>query len=57
MAFSIRELSKRLSRFKLKMKVKNVFLLTKLHDEELILKTREVADWLLSQDGDKSYTV
>lgn len=57
MAFSIRELSKRLSRFKLKLKVKTVFLLTKAHDEELIGLTNEVADWLLSHEGDNAYTV
>ncbi len=57
MAFSIRELSKRLGRFKLKMKVQNVFLLTKVHDETLIGKTREVAHWLLSQNGDIAHTV
>jgi len=57
MAFSIRELSKRLSRFKLKLKVKHVFLLTKAHDEELIGLTRKVADWLLGHQGDEAYTV
>jgi len=57
MAFSIRELSKRLSRFKLKLNVKNVFLLTKAHDEELVGLTREVADWLLSRDDAEAHTV
>jgi len=57
MAFSIRELSKRLGRFKLKIRVRNVFLLTKAHDETLIGKTREVAHWLLSQKGDIAHTV
>lgn len=57
MAFSIRELSRRLGRFKLKLKVRNVFLLTKAHDESLIGLTREVADWLLSNDRESQYTV
>lgn len=57
MAFSIREISKRLSRFQLKLKVKNIFLLTKAHDEELVGLTRAVADWLLSRNGDEAYTV
>ena len=57
MAFSIRELSKRLGRFKLKLKVNNVFLLTKAHDSTLIKNTREVAEWLLSDESGGPYTV
>ena len=57
MAFSIRELSKRLGRFKLKLNVKNVFLLTKAHDPTLMKYTREVAEWLLSPDSGGPYTV
>ncbi|KAB8343167.1 hypothetical protein FH972_022757 [Carpinus fangiana] len=57
MAFSMRELSRRLGRFKLKLKVRNVFLLTKAHDPTLIVKTREVADWLLSDKCAGPYTV
>lgn len=49
MAFGLRELSKRLSHFRLKLKVHNIFLLTKAHDETLIGYTRDVAEWLLSK--------
>lgn len=58
MAFSIRELSKRLGSYRLQMKIRNVFLLTKAHDESLIGLTREVAQWLLrSQESGGDYTV
>jgi len=57
MAFGIRELSKRLSHFKLKLKVKNIFLLTKANDKTLIKYTREVAEWLFSKDSGGPYTV
>jgi len=57
MAFGIRELSKRLSHFQLKLKVKNVFLLTKAHDQSLIGLTRTVAEWLLSEECGGQYTV
>ncbi|KXT08976.1 hypothetical protein AC579_4029 [Pseudocercospora musae] len=59
MAFNIRELSKKLGRIKLLVKVRNVFLLTKAHDQKLIELTRDVTEWLLKQqnsDG-KSYVV
>lgn len=55
MAFSIRELSRRLGRFKLKLKVRNVLLLTKLHDESLVALTKDMANWLLERD--ENYTV
>jgi NAD+ kinase len=57
MAWGVRELSKRLGSIRLKMRVKNVFLLTKAHDETLIDNTREVASWLLSPERDVRYTV
>lgn len=57
MAWGVRELSKRLGGIRLKLKVKTVFLLTKAHDEELIWKTREVAEWLLSKERDVPYIV
>lgn len=47
MAFGIRELSSRLGRIRLRLKVRNVFLLTKAHDVQLIEKSREMAQWLL----------
>ncbi|TAQ90610.1 hypothetical protein B7494_g1075 [Chlorociboria aeruginascens] len=57
MAWGVRELSKRLGGIRLKLKVKTVFLLTKAHDEGLIINTREVAKWLLSPDREVKYTV
>ncbi|PIA99485.1 putative kinase [Cercospora beticola] len=59
MAFGIRELSKKLGRVRLLLKVRNVFLLTKAHDQKLIKFTRDVSEWLLKQkNGDgKQYTV
>ncbi|KAL3423372.1 ATP-NAD kinase [Phlyctema vagabunda] len=57
MAWGVRELSKRLGKIRLKLKVRTVFLLTKAHDETLIGNTREVAKWLLSPDRDVRYTV
>lgn len=59
MAFGIRELSKKLGRVRLMLKVRNVFLLTKAHDQKLIEYTRHVAQWLLKQkDAEgKQYTV
>ncbi|KAF2863230.1 putative NAD+ kinase [Piedraia hortae CBS 480.64] len=59
MAYGIRELAKRLSNLRFQLKVRNVFLLTKLHDRHLIVKTREICEWLLEQrqeDGTQ-YTV
>ncbi|KAI5367791.1 Putative NAD kinase [Septoria linicola] len=59
MAFGIRELSKKLGRVRLMLKVRNVFLLTKAHDQKLIKFTRDVSAWLLKQknsDG-QQYTV
>lgn len=56
MAFSIRELSSRLGRFKLKLNVRNVFLLTKAYDQSLVKLTRDMAEWLLD-NKEGSYTV
>lgn len=52
MAFGIRELSKRLGRVRLLLKVRNVFLLTKAHDQKLIKFTRDVSEWLLKQQNE-----
>lgn len=49
MAVGIRELSKKLGHIRLKLKVRNVFLLTKAHDQTLVAKTRDIAEWLLQQ--------
>ncbi|OBT77374.1 hypothetical protein VF21_04259 [Pseudogymnoascus sp. 05NY08] len=57
MAWGVRELSKRLGSVNLKLKVKNVFILTKAHDESLVGNTREVAKWLLSKDREVEYVV
>lgn len=57
MAWGVRELSKRLTSIRLKLKVKTVFLLTKAHDEAVIGNTREVARWLLRPEREVKYTV
>ncbi|KAI0122948.1 NAD(H) kinase [Xylariales sp. AK1849] len=57
MAWGVRELSRRLGQVRLKFKVKSVFILTKVYDQELLPKTREVTKWLLSKDRDVRYTV
>ena len=59
MAVGIREMSKKLGHIRLKLRVRNVFLLTKAHDQTLIAKTRDMAEWLLrhkNPDGEH-YTV
>lgn len=53
MAFGIRELSKKLGHIRLNLKVKNVFLLTKAHDEQLIEYTRDMAGWLLNNKNNE----
>lgn len=50
MAFSIRELSKKLAQIRLKLRVRNIFVLAKAHDETLIKHTREMTNWLLTKD-------
>lgn len=59
MAFGIRELSKKLGHIKLNLKVKNVFILTKAHDETLIKCSRDLTEWLLNNKSpqDVPYTV
>ncbi|KAF2826056.1 ATP-NAD kinase [Ophiobolus disseminans] len=51
MAFGIRELSKKLAQIRLKLHVKNIFILGKAHDVTLIKHSREVTDWLLTKDA------
>lgn len=51
MAFGIRELSKKLAQIRLKLHVKNIFILGKAHDESLIKNTRETTDWLLTKNS------
>jgi len=55
MAFGIRQLSKKLSQIRLRLRVRNVFILGKAHDEGLIRNSRETACWLLTKDS--KYTV
>ncbi|KKA22748.1 NAD+ kinase [Rasamsonia emersonii CBS 393.64] len=57
MAWNVRRLSKRLGSIKLRLTVKTVFLVTKVHDVSLIKLTREVTQWLLSKDRYTKYTV
>lgn len=51
MAFGIRELSKKLAQIRLKLHVRNIFILAKAHDETLISHTRETTDWLLTKNS------
>ena len=53
MAVGIRDMAKKLAHIQLKLKVKNVFILAKIHDDSLICRTRELVQWLLSNDTDK----
>lgn len=57
MAWGVRELSKRLGSIRLKLKVRTVFILTKVHDEELIGNTRDMVRWLLSSEREVRYNV
>src|SRR5690242_2789465 len=52
MAFGIRELYKKLAQIRLKLHIKNIFILGKAHDESLIKNTRETVEWLLMKDPD-----
>ncbi|KAF2734511.1 ATP-NAD kinase [Polyplosphaeria fusca] len=55
MAFGIRELSKKLAQIRLKLNVRNVFILSKAHDESLISHARETTDWLLTKGDYRVY--
>jgi NAD+ kinase len=57
MAWGVRELSRRLGSMRLRFRVKSIFLLTKIHDAELIGKTRELCRWLLDREREVRYTV
>lgn len=57
MAWNVRKLSKKLDSIKLKLSVKNVFLVTKAGDETVIGHTREIARWFLSSARDTQYNV
>lgn len=57
MAWGVRELSKHLGSMRIKPKVRNVFILTKTYDIELIGNTREVVKFLLSPERDRKHSV
>jgi NAD+ kinase len=57
MAWGVRELSRRLGSMRLKFRVKNIFLLTKIYDQDLIPKARALTRWLLDKERDVRYTV
>lgn len=57
MAWGVRELSRRLSSMRMRIRVKTIFLLTKIYDQELIPKTSELTRWLLENDRESQYTV
>lgn len=57
MAWNVRKLSKKLGSIRLKLTVKNVFVVSKAHDESLVSLTRKVTKWLLSKDRDTPYVV
>ena len=57
MAWGVRELSRRLGSLRLKFRVKTIFLLTKIYDEDLLPKARALTKWLLSHERDVRYTV
>lgn len=57
MAWGVRELSRRLSSMRIRVRVKTIFLLAKIYDQELVPKTRELARWLLDADRETAYVV
>lgn len=57
MAWGVRELSRRLGSVRLKFRARNIFILTKIYDVDLIPKTRELAAWLLSPERKVRYVV
>lgn len=57
MAWGVRELSRRLSSMRIRFRVRTIFLLTKIHDSDLIANTRALAQWLLSKERDVKYVV
>lgn len=57
MAWGVRELSRRLSSMRIRFRVRSIFILTKIYDQDLIPKTRELVLWLLHHDREVRYTV
>jgi NAD+ kinase len=50
MALGIRDLSKKLSHIKLKLNIRNIFVLVKAHDDALVEYARELTHWLMKKD-------
>lgn len=57
MAMGVRDLSKKLKSLKVKLNIRTVFLITKVHDDSLMPITRDLTRWLLSRDRDAPYIV
>ncbi|KAK3373869.1 ATP-NAD kinase-like domain-containing protein, partial [Lasiosphaeria ovina] len=57
MAWGVRELSRRLGSVRLRFRVKSIFILTKIHDRDLVHKARQLTRWLLDRDRDVRYIV
>ncbi|CAM1508397.1 Fc.00g052450.m01.CDS01 [Cosmosporella sp. VM-42] len=57
MAWGVRELSRRLSSMRIRFRVKTIFILTKIYDQDLIPKTRELTKWLMHHDREVKYTI
>lgn len=57
MAWGVRELSRRLSSMRIRVRVKSILILTKIYDQDLIPNTRELALWLLCTERDVKYVV
>ncbi|KAK5993274.1 NAD(+) kinase [Cladobotryum mycophilum] len=57
MAWGVRELSRRLSSMRIKFRAKSIFILTKIHDSDLINKTRDLTQWLLDKEREVKYVV
>ncbi|KAJ5909113.1 kinase [Penicillium taxi] len=57
MAWNVRKLSKKLGSIRLKLTVKNVFVVSKAYDESMVSLTRKITRWLLSKDRDAPYNV
>ena len=50
MALNVRNMAKKLGSVKVKLNIKSIFVLTKAHDPSLVAKTRELTEWLLSDE-------
>ncbi|PHH71818.1 hypothetical protein CDD82_6328 [Ophiocordyceps australis] len=57
MAWGVRELSRRLSSIRIRYHVKSIFVLTKIHDQDLIPKARQLTQWLLDPRKEVAYLV